>query len=109
MKIDLSNPLSIDWKNITSETASGTTGQVEIKLIDVGDIRIRLADYSAGYLADHWCVKGHIVQVLEGQLILEHEDGNSLILTSGMTYIVGDDRQPHRAKTKSGAKVFIVD
>jgi len=68
-----------------------------------------VVDYSAGYLADHWCRKGHILLLLEGQLEIELEDGRRLTLTPGMSYQVGDQAEAHRSSSPSGAKLFIVD
>jgi hypothetical protein len=36
-----------------------------------GAIRVRIVEYSPGYLADHWCAKGHILFCLEGELKTE--------------------------------------
>ncbi len=109
MNIDLAEPLAINWSNLPSETSPGTSGQAVIKMLNIGDLRIRMVNYSAGFLGDHWCVKGHVVQVLDGTLILEIEDGESMILETGMMYVIGDDRQPHRARTEAGAQVLILD
>ena len=45
-------------------------------------MRIRLVEYSAGYLADHWCQKGHIVHCLEGEftLVSDHKESLHLLL-----------------------------
>ena len=74
-----------------------------------GDIRVRMVEYSPGYLADHWCPKGHIILCLEGELHTEFEDGTKSILKAGMSYQVADNVAPHRSQTKIGAKLFIVD
>ena len=66
-------------------------------------------EYSEGYLADHWCHKGHIVQCLEGEFISELEDGKEFILTKGMTYVVSDDLSSHRSVSKEGVKLLIID
>jgi quercetin dioxygenase-like cupin family protein len=68
-----------------------------------------MVDYSPGYLADHWCSKGHILLLLEGQLETELEDGRTFTLTPGMSYQVADQAEAHRSSTSSGAKLFIVD
>lgn len=68
-----------------------------------------MVEYSAGYLADHWCRKGHILLCLEGQLDTELEDGRTFKLTPGMSYQVADNAEPHRSSTAVGAKLFIVD
>ncbi len=75
----------------------------------MGDIRIRRVDYSAGYRADHWCDKGHILHCLEGELHTELKDGRTVVMTPGSSYIVADGAQPHRSFTSAGAKLFIVD
>jgi quercetin dioxygenase-like cupin family protein len=68
-----------------------------------------MVDYSAGYLADHWCSKGHILLCLEGEMVTELEDGRTFVLTPGISYQVADHAEAHRSSTKSGAKLFIVD
>lgn len=109
MNIQLAEPLSFRWEDYPETILPGKKGQVTIREMLEGDIRIRLARYSAGYEADHWCVKGHIVHVLEGQVILKHLDGESMVLQAGMIYMVGDDRQPHLLRTDREALLFILD
>ena len=80
------------------------------RTLDIGDVRVRIVEYSPGYLADHWCDRGHILYVVEGELDTQLEDGRSFRLTQGMSYQVssfGD--APHRSSTRTGAKLFIVD
>ena len=31
------------------------------RTLEIGDIRVRIVEYSPGYLADHWCDRGHIL------------------------------------------------
>jgi len=68
-----------------------------------------MVEYSAGYLADHWCSKGHVLLCLEGQLETELADGRRFSLTPGISYQVADNAEAHRSSTTSGAKLFIVD
>ena len=75
----------------------------------MNNIRIRKVEYSSGYLADHWCKKGHIILCLEGEMDTELDDGRIMKLTAGMTYFVGDDCEAHRTSSKNGCKLFIVD
>lgn len=56
-----------------------------------------------------WCLKGHILFCLEGELHTELEDGRSFTLTAGMSYQVADHAEAHRSLTTTGAKCFIVD
>ena len=87
----------------------GETGTGFWRTLMVGEIRVRMVEYSADYLADHWCSKGHILLCLEGELDTELADGKSFQLRPGMSYQAGDGEPPHRSSTKSGAKLFIVD
>jgi quercetin dioxygenase-like cupin family protein len=68
-----------------------------------------MVEYSAGYKADHWCSKGHILLVLEGELRTELEDGRVTVLKPGQSYQVADGAEPHRSSTAAGARLFIVD
>ena len=74
-----------------------------------GEVRVRMVDYSPGYVANHWCHKGHVVLCLEGEVHTELEDGRIVILKPGMSYQVGDGDVPHRSRTPNGARLFIVD
>ena len=76
---------------------------------DFSGIRVRMVEYTPGYLADHWCVKGHIILCLEGELHTELEDGRKFVLRPGMTYQVADNAEAHRSFTAVGAKLFVVD
>ncbi len=64
---------------------------------------------TAGYEADHWCEKGHILLCLEGELLTELRDGRTVRLAPGMSYEVADGAEPHRSTSPLGAKLFIVD
>jgi quercetin dioxygenase-like cupin family protein len=68
-----------------------------------------MVEYSAGYVANHWCAKGHILLCLEGELETELADGRTFRLTAGISYQVADNAEPHRSSTKTGAKLYIVD
>ena len=74
-----------------------------------GDLRVRRVEYTPGYLADHWCSKGHILLCLAGELETELEDGRRFVLTPGMSYQVADGAEAHRSRTAVGATLFIVD
>jgi len=98
-----------DWSKITPTRKSGISGFALWQTQVFGDIRVRIVQYSANYEADHWCGKGHILYCLEGSLKTELGDGRTFDLTPGMSYQVADNAEPHRSKTKTGAKLFIVD
>ena len=98
-----------DWSTIDPTSHSGERGVALWRTQQFGAIRVRMVEYSAGYLADHWCVKGHILFCLDGQLDTELADGRKFILTPGTSYQVADNAEPHRSSTEHGARLFIVD
>jgi quercetin dioxygenase-like cupin family protein len=98
-----------DLKNVTAEEHDGITGKAVWKTIQRGDVRIRIVEYSPGYLADHWCEKGHVVFVLDGEFESELKDGRKFRLSKGMCYLVADHADAHRSSTKNGVKVLIID
>ena len=98
-----------DWSQIEATQHKGETGAALWRTQSFGGIRVRMVEYTPGYLADHWCVKGHILLCLEGELQTELEDGRKFTLGPGMSYQVADNAEPHRSYTTVGAKLFIVD
>jgi len=98
-----------DWDDVERTEHPGDTGKAFWRTRNFGEIRVRMVEYSPGYLADHWCSKGHILFCLEGELHTELDDGREFILTSGMSYQVADNAESHRSSTKVGAKLFVVD
>jgi quercetin dioxygenase-like cupin family protein len=100
---------TINWDAVEQTEHQGETGIAFWKTIQLNGIRLRMVEYSSGYLADHWCKKGHIVHCLEGEFVSELEDGKSFTLTKGMTYIVSDERSSHRSISKNGVKLLIID
>ncbi len=98
-----------DWHQIERTEHKGNVGTALWRTRIFGDIRVRMVEYSAGYVADHWCNKGHILYCLEGELHTELEDGRSFVLTPGMSYQVADNAEAHRSRAPAGAKLFIVD
>ena len=101
------------WADIEKTEHSGETGVAQWQTRFFGEqqdqIRVRMVEYSPGYLADHWCKKGHVLFCLEGELETTLEDGRKFILTPGMSYQVGDNAEAHQSYTKTGARLFIVD
>ena len=103
-------PLGItDWSKIERTEHKGASGSAYWRTQQFGSVRARMVEYAPGYLADHWCVKGHILLCTEGELQTELKDGRKFTLTPGMSYQVSDNAEPHRSHTKVGAKLFVVD
>ena len=98
-----------DWSEVPPVEHKGETGTSHWRTREFGDIRVRMVDYSPGYLADHWCQKGHVLLVLDGELHTELADGRTVVLKKGQSYQVADGDLAHRSSTASGAKLFIVD
>lgn len=98
-----------DWSAIEKTEHPGITGKAYWRTCKFGDIRVRMVEYTAGYLADHWCSKGHILLCLDGEMQTELDDGRVLTLKAGMSYQVADGAEAHRSSTANGAKLFIVD
>lgn len=99
----------IDWNTIPRTEHKGETGTAFWQTMQYDGLRVRIVEYSAGYLADHWCQKGHIVHCLKGEVISELKDGEKSLLTPGMTYVVSDDLSSHRSYTEGGVKLLIID
>ena len=98
----------IDWTTINPTEHKGETGSALWNTLQLPELRIRIVTYSEGYLADHWCQKGHIVHCLEGELITEQENGERYTLKTGMTYVVSDNLSSHRSIAKHKVKLLIV-
>ena len=100
---------TINWNDIEKTRHPGSSGMATWQTIQLEGLRIRRVDYSAGYLADHWCTKGHIVHCLEGAMESELQTGEKFHLSKGMTYIVSDDLSSHRSFTEQGVQLLIID
>ena len=100
---------TIDWSNIEKTEHKGETGTSFWQTIQFAGLRVRKVEYSSGYLADHWCQKGHIVHCLEGNFISEMENGEHVQLSKGMTYVVSDDLSSHRSIATNGVELLIID
>jgi len=98
-----------DWNAVEPTHHPGDPGEATWRTRQFGDVRVRMVEYSAGYVANHWCKKGHFLLCLEGELHTELEDGRVLVLTPGMTYQVADGAEAHRSSAPRGAKLYIVD
>jgi hypothetical protein len=98
-----------DWSELPAVEHPGDTGVARWRTRQLGDVRVRIVDYSPGYVANHWCEKGHIVLCLQGELHTELADGQTFVLRAGMSYQVADGASSHRSSAPTGARLFIVD
>ena len=99
----------IDWNQVDKTEHPGVTGIAFWQTLQYKGLRLRIVEYSKGYLADHWCQKGHIVHCLEGAFTTELESGEFFLFTEGMTYVVSDELSSHRSATETGVKLLILD
>jgi hypothetical protein len=109
MKIEGAPFQLIDWTQVPQTSHPGEPGTASWRTVECGNVRARIVEYSPGYRADHWCSRGHVIFVLEGELVTEIQGGPAHVLTAGMSYVVSDDLAPHRSSTRTGARLFIVD
>ncbi len=109
MKIENIPFMTTDWTQISPTEHRGETGTAYWRTLELGNVRIRMVEYTAGYVADHWCSRGHVLLVLEGELTTELKDGRKFKMHSGMSYQVASEAEPHKSSTAVGAKLFIVD
>ena len=99
-----------DWNKLEPSVHPGETGQALWRTLNIGELRVRMVEYSPGYLADHWCDRGHVLYVVTGELDTELRDGRKFTLKPGMSYQVSDfGDAAHRSSTATGATLFIVD
>jgi quercetin dioxygenase-like cupin family protein len=98
-----------NWTTITPTEHNGEKGKAYWRTKTFGSIRVRMVEYTPGYVVNHWCSKEHILFCLEGELHTELKDVRTFILKPGMSYQVADITEAHRSSTETGAKLFIVD
>lgn len=98
-----------DWSAIARTEHSALAGKAFWRTQQFGEIRVRMVEYTAGYVSDHWCSKGHILLCLEGELHTELDDGSVHVLRPGMSYQVADNAEAHRSTSPKGATLFVVD
>jgi len=99
----------LPWHSLPRERHAGITGESFWRIMQFDGLRVRVVEYSAGYKADHWCQKGHIVHCLQGSFVSEMEDGHHFELRAGDTYVVSDDMSSHCSVTRDGATLLIID
>jgi hypothetical protein len=100
---------TIDWSAVRKNMHAGASGVSAWQTVQFDGLRIRIVEYSSGYMADHWCRKGHIVHCLHGTFVSELATGELFMLKTGMSYVVSDELSSHRSFTKAGVRLLIID
>ncbi|WP_437933238.1 DHCW motif cupin fold protein [Sorangium sp. So ce341] len=98
-----------EWSKVPRVEVPGETGMATWRTVETGNIRVRMVEYTPGYMADHWCERGHVLLVLDGELVTSLRDGRTIVLAPGSSYQVGEGVEPHLTSSPKGARVFIVD
>ncbi len=65
-----------------------------------GDTQLRLVEYTPE-MAPHWCEKGHIGYILEGQFEIEFADGKALFQAGDGVVIPAGPEHRHMGKALS--------
>jgi hypothetical protein len=99
----------IDWDVVPEEEHEGEKGYAIWKTIRFQGLRIRIVKYSKGYMANHWCRKGHVLHCIKGEMVSELENGEKSVLKAGMSYVVSDGMSSHRSYTENGVELLIID
>ena len=55
MKLEGFQLSAIDWREAKSSEVRGATGTATMRAHQLGLAQLRIVEYGAGYLADHWC------------------------------------------------------
>src|SRR5512139_2660551 len=97
---------TVDWSEVPVTEHAGEQGVGRWRTRTFGALRVTMVEYSAGYVSNHWCEKGHVLLVLKGELETELRDGRRFHLRAGTSYQVDDHDGAHRSRTVSGAKLF---
>jgi uncharacterized cupin superfamily protein len=100
---------TINWEAMTPTAHPGKKGIIISRVFEMGNIHVRMVEFTPGFVANHWCSKGHMLHVLEGDLITELTDGRKFVSTAGQSFAIPDDLDAHRDSTETGARVLIVD
>ena len=100
---------SYDWSAVERSEHPGEKGTSYWQTLSFENFRVRIVEYSPGYLANHWCSKGHVVYCLDGAIFSEQAGDGTVELKKGMSYVVSDGESSHRAYSKEGAKLLIID
>ena len=78
MKLPQSLFETVPWRDEPVEEHPGETGTSFWRTRTLGDVRLRMVEYSPGYLADHWCDRGHVLFVVDGELTTSYATGANI-------------------------------
>lgn len=99
----------IDWNTLPKVEHKGETGSAFWRTVETGNLRVRMVEYTPGYAADHWCARGHVLLVLQGELLTQLKDGRHFTTRAGQSWHAAENDGEHRSSTTTGVSLFIVD
>ncbi len=97
------------WESLERIEHMGQAGSSWWRTIELGNLRVRMVEYSPGYASDHWCCRGHVVLVLRGEIETLLRDGRRFVTRQGESWQVSDRDGEHRSSSPGGATMFIID
>ena len=102
--------VSIDWEHVPREEHPGKTGSAFWRTYQDEDVHLRIVEYPAGYVSDHWCAKGHIIHMLQGEIEIALKDGSTSHAKTGATLKIAEGLE-HCTRNASmvSAQMLIVD
>jgi len=95
----------IDFKNIDWDNpALGVRYKSYIK----GNQRIRLVEFSADFVEEDWCTKGHRGYVIQGSISIDFDGATIKFEAGDGLFITEGEGNKHKAKVAKGEKVLII-
>ena len=97
-------PFSVpDWKALPGSSTPARRGTSFWRTVEAGGLRVRMVDYSPGLRGRPLVPRGHVVLVLEGEIIVRLKDGREERLAAGRSFQVSDDEaNPHQVNSSPG-------
>ena len=81
---------------------------VRQKIRQLGNLRLRLVEFSEEFNEIDWCRKGHIGYLIEGKLAIDFDGKISRFKAGDGIYIPGGESSRHKAKIGKGEKALLV-
>src|SRR4051812_44038954 len=97
------------WDAVPRVEYKGDTGSAWWRTLELGNIRVRMVEYSPAFPAAHGGPRAHILLALKGDPPPRLKDGRTFLTRAGESWQVGEADGEHRSASPGGALLFIVD
>lgn len=87
-----------------TEPAKGIRSKAVVK----GNQRIRLVEFSYGFIEPDWCRKGHAGYVLDGEFANDYSGTIERYKTGDVIFITQGENDKHKAILNKGEKVTLL-